>query len=149
MPASPQSDAVLSGDALGAALLRGFPALPGPGAATGPQALPAEAAAAERPERLLQALTTLVLWLREGKWNGRVREDTGNPRAERRLFPYLPPVLLSYTDLSGPACGSPHLFIILDLPPLSPAGKGKQPGAPREETSGLGRGYFQRLNPEK
>lgn len=75
---SAQSDGVLAGDALGAALSPGVCVLPGPGAATGHQALLEEAEAAERSARLPRARCILVHRAPEGRWKGGAKESAGN-----------------------------------------------------------------------
>lgn len=121
----PHSDgALLAGDALGAALVPGLRVLPGPGAAAGHQALPAEAAAAARPVPFPRAPHPLVLRAPEG--NGREGRKRMLPRepGERRggcLRPFLPS--LRPAQLAHPVAHST-------------AGKGKEPGASRVEAPG-------------
>ena len=124
------SDGVrLAGEVLGEALLPGVRVLPDPGAAASHQVLRAEAAAAARSARLPWPSPSLVQREPEGRRKGGVKEGAGNPAGREAALSFPFSILPCRTDLSGPACGSPRLFILVDLLPHSPTGEGTRPGA--------------------
>lgn len=143
---------VLAGDALGAALVPGLRLLPGPGAAAGHQALPAEAAAAARPVPLPRAPHPLVLRAPEGTGREGLRRMLPRRPAGGRwggLSPPFPLSVASCTDLSGPAWGSGHLSMNSGLAPSQRCREKATSPEPLEwKPGGLG-GPMQSLSTEK
>ena len=119
------SDGVrLAGEVLGEALLPGVRVLPDSGAAAGHQGLRAEAAAAARSARLPWPGPSLVQREPEGRRKGGAKEDAGNPAGREAALSFPFSILPCRTDLSGPACGSPRLFILWTCSLTALQGKG-------------------------